>query len=335
MDDYSEGGHPNIISALSHTNLSQQNAYGDDEYCEQARSLIARRCQQSDLPIFFVTGGTLANITITASALRSHEAIISAESGHIAAHETGAIEAAGHKIISIPSDDGKLTPEIIKAAVEKNTFAPHMAKPRLVYISNATELGTVYTKAELTSISTYCEDNNLLLMLDGARLGVALASRNSELTLEDIAQLTDIFWIGGTKAGALIGEAIVIPNRPLAEEFSFNVKQRGALLAKGRVLGIQFRELFTDGLFDELSERANTLATKLSEGIVDKGYTLFAPTDCNQVFPVLPDTLVKTLEQHFQFHVWQPAENKHSVLRLVTSWATDEAQIDRFIELVK
>ncbi len=335
MDDYSEGGHPLILKALSATNLTQQTAYGDDEYCEKARALIAGRCGQPNIPVYFVSGGTLANIIITASALRSHEAIISAESGHIALHETGAIEAAGHKIISVPSSDGKLTPESIEQAVSQNTFAPHMAKPRLVYLSNATELGTVYTKDELEKISACCKSNHLLLMLDGARLGVALASNNSELTLEDITRLTDIFWIGGTKAGALIGEAIVIPNSTLAEEFSFNIKQRGALLAKGRVLGLQFMTLFGDNLFDELSSRANLLAAKLSEGIVRKGYNLYCPTDCNQVFPILPDKALGSLQKHFQFHEWHQAEHNHTVIRLVTSWATDENRIDDFIELLE
>lgn len=335
MDDYSEGGHPDILAALSSTNLSQQTAYGDDEYCVRARALIAKRCGADNLAVHFVTGGTLANITITASALRSHEAIVSAESGHIALHETGAIEAAGHKIISVPTADGKLSVEAVSNAVSNHSFAPHMAKPRLVYLSNATELGTVYTREELADLSAYCREHQLLLMLDGARLGVALASTSSTLTLEDIATLTDVFWIGGTKAGALIGEAIVIPNAELAHEFAFNIKQRGALLAKGRVLGIQFQQLFSDGLFDRLALRANSLAAQLSVGIVERGHSLYTPTDCNQVFAVLPNSCIETLEETFQFHRWQAVDSATTVVRLVTSWATDETQILRFLDALQ
>ena len=330
-DDYSEGGHPDIIEALSRTNFTQQTAYGDDDYCQQARELISAQCGQAELPVFFVASGTLANIIILSSALRSHEAIISAESGHIALHETGAIEAIGHKIISVPTRDGKLTPARIKAAVASNTFAPHMAKPRLVYISNATELGTVYTLDELTAVAATCRANNLLLMLDGARLGAALSSTRSQLNLNDIARLTDIFWIGGTKAGALVGEAIVIPNRALADDFSFHIKQRGALLAKGRLLGLQFTELFSGELFFRLTRRANDLADKLSQAIVSQGYTLFTDTDCNQVFPILPNTLITSLREKFAFHLWEEVDKDHAVIRLVTSWATDEQQVDSFI----
>ena len=244
LDDYSEGCHPSILDALGSTNLVQQTAYGNDEYSAQAKDLICKHFDQDDVAVHFVAGGTLANIICIASILRPYEAIISASSGHIALREAGAIEATGHKIIGVASDDGKLTPDGIKDAIKNNSHAPHMAKPKLVYISNTTELGTVYTKTELQEISSVCKANDLLLFIDGARLGAALTASTNDLNLTDIAGFADMFWIGGTKAGILFGEAIVIPNTELANEFAFNIKQRGALLAKGRVLGIQFKELF-------------------------------------------------------------------------------------------
>ena len=332
LDDYSEGCHPKILEALASTNLVQQTAYGNDEYSEQARKLIRKHLGGKKFPIYFVAGGTLANIIIMSNALRSHEAVIAASTGHIVVRETGAIEAIGHKIITVVSADGKLTSGDIKAALANNAHYPHMAKPRLVYISNATEAGTVYTKAELQSLSETCNANDLLLLLDGARLGVALTANINDLTLEDIAELTDIFWIGGTKAGALIGEAIVIPNEHLANEFSFHIKQRGGLLAKGRLLGLQFVELFTDGLFFDLTQHANAMAQKLSTAITRGGYSLTAATESNQIFPILPDIMIESLKQNNDFYVWEKANDQHSVIRMVTSWATDEKKVDALIQ---
>ena len=334
LDDYSEGCHPAILQAMADSNMVQQTAYGDDEYSEQARNLIRKRLDDDDIPVFFVAGGTLANIIIISSALKSHEAIIAADSGHIVVRETGAIEATGHKIITVPSKDGKLTPESIKTTLANNAHFPHMAKPRLVYISNATETGTVYSKAQLKALSEICKDNNLLLLLDGARLGTALSADINDLTLKDIADLTDIFWIGGTKAGSLIGEAIVIPNQKLADDFDFHIKQRGALLAKGRVLGLQFFELFKDDLFFKNTKHSNVLAQKLSQALVDKGHEMAALTESNQIFPILPNALIKKLEQRFAFYVWQKHDDEHSVVRLVTSWATDENKVDEFISMI-
>ncbi len=335
LDDYSEGCHPAILEALVQTNLVQQSAYGNDDYCELAKSRIRKHLCRKDIEIFFVSGGTLGNIIITSSALRSHEAIISAHSGHIVVRETGAIEATGHKIISVPSNNGKLTPADITSTLANNAYAPHMAKPRLVYISNATETGTVYTKSELTSLFETCQSNNLLLLMDGARLGTALSSGTSDLTLQDISQLTDIFWIGGTKAGAMIGEAIVIPNQILAEDFAFHIKQRGALLAKGRLLGLQFSTLFEDDLFFKLTKSSNDLAQKIARGIVDAGHTLAAKTESNQIFPILPNTTIEKLKKSFDFYVWEKVDEEKSVIRLVTSWATDEKQVDAFINTVE
>jgi len=331
LDDYSEGCHPAILEALGSSNMTQQTAYGNDEYCAQARALIRSQLNASDAPIYFVASGTMANILITAASLKSYEAVIAAHTGHIAVHETGAIEAAGHKIILVQSSDGKLTPQAIEAAVASNTHYPHMAKPRMVYITNATETGTVYTKTELQDLSAVCKQLDLLLMLDGARLSVALTAPTNDMTLADIHELVDVFWIGGTKAGALLGEAIVIPNATLAKDFAFHIKQRGGLLAKGRILGIQFKTLFTDNLFYTLSEHSHAMAQKLSSAIVACGYKLATPTEGNQVFLELPNALIEHLQTHYKFYVWQKLDNEHSVTRMVTSWATVDTQVDALI----
>lgn len=333
-DDYSEGGHPAILKALGETNMGQQLAYGEDAYSLEAKSLIHRHLNCPGASIFFVAGGTLANLIGIASLLRPHEAVISAQSGHIAAHETGAIEATGHKIISVMSADGKLRPADITACVESNSMAPHMAKPRLVYISNAAETGRIYDRPELSALSETCRDLGLLLFLDGARLGAALTSPASDLTLADVAAFTDMFWIGGTKAGALIGEAIVIPNPELAQDFRFHIKQRGALLAKGRLLGLQFRALFRGRLFFENCEHANDLAQKLSLAISAKGYGFADETQTNQVFPVLPNAIITRLSQDFDFHIWEPRSGDMSVIRLVTSWATPDRAVDGLLEKI-
>lgn len=332
LDDYSEGCHPEILEALATTNLEQQTAYGNDDYSVRARQLIAEQCGRSDLPVYFVAGGTLANLIICSAVLRSHEAVISATSGHIAMRETGAIEATGHKIITMASEDGRLTAGDIEAAVAANGHAPHMAKPRLVYVSNATEFGTVYSLAELQAIRNACDVHGLLLLVDGARLGVALASDRADgLTLESLTALADIFWIGGTKAGTLLGEAIVIPNDDLAADFDFHIKQRGALLAKGRSMGLQFEALFGQDLFLGSSRAANHAALKLAQGIKDAGMELAAQTESNQVFAVLPNAVIKALQANFAFYIWEALDNDRSVVRLVTSWATDIQQVDRFI----
>lgn len=332
LDDYSEGCHPAILQAMTETNRVTQVAYGDDDYCERARELIRQHLGQADTPVYFVAGGTLANIICISSALKPHEAVIAADTGHAVVRETGAIEATGHKMITVPSSDGKLTTDGIETALANNAHFPHMAKPRMVYISNATEAGTVYTKQELQVLSTLCREKDLLLLLDGARLGAALTAKGDDMTLQDVSELTDMFWIGGTKAGALIGEAIVIPNNELARDFPFFIKQRGALLAKGRLLGLQFVELFSNDLFFESARHANQMAEKLSDAIAAAGYSFAATTESNQLFPILPDTVIDQLQKQFQFYVWGKVENNCSVVRLVTAWSTEEQQVDAFIE---
>ncbi len=335
MDDYSEGCHPSILQALSDTNMVQQTAYGDDEYSKEAKALLRAELGIKDVPIYFVATGTLANIITTASCLRAHEAVIAVSSGHMVVRETGAIEAAGHKIITAAPVDGKLTPDAVQWALDNNAHFPHMAKPRMAYISNATETGTLYTKAELTALSNICKQNELLLFLDGARLGAALTAKKNDLTLADIAALTDIFWMGGTKMGALLGEAIIIPNASLADDFAFHIKQRGSLLAKGRVLGVQFLELLKNELWKDLQHFANDMAQRLSEGVALAGYPLDAKTETNQVFPILPNALIEKLSEQFDFYIWEKKGADKSVIRLVTSWATDKEQVEKFCQLLR
>ena len=335
LDDYSEGAHPSVLNALLATNLSQQSPYGDDEYSNRAKEYLRDRTGVPVTSIHLVASGTLANIISIGNCLRPHEAVIAPDTGHIVVREAGAIEAIGHKLITVTPSDGKLTVESIQQALDKNAHFPHMAKPRLVYISNATELGTIYSKAELSIISDFCKNRGLLLFLDGARLGAALAAVNSDLTLIDIAELTDIFWIGGTKAGTLLGEAIVISNQSLAPDFALNMKQRGALLAKGRVLGVQFSELFRSNLFFDLASHANQMATLLSLGISEAGYKLAAATETNQVFPILPNALIARLKEEFKFYLWESLTGDEAVIRLVTSWATELEQVEAFVHRVQ
>ena len=332
LDDYSEGCHPNILKALSQTNLIQQTAYGDDEYSIEAKQLIREKLNNKRAGIYFVSGGTQANLTLISSILKSHEAVISAEIGHILGHEAGAIEATGHKIISVKTDSGKLSTDAIQIALNNHSHVPHMVKPKLVYISNATEIGTIYTRHELKTLYDFCKEKNLCLFLDGARLATALRCKKNDLTLEDLSKFTDAFCIGGTKNGALMGEAIIINNTALNEDFPFHIKQRGAMLAKGRVLGLQFLELFKNDLYLELAEHANKLSKKLSQAIVRKGYALSAETETNQIFAILPNDLIDKLTAEFAFYVWEKKDENYSIVRLVTSWATDEKQVDKFID---
>jgi len=331
-DDYSEGCHPQILEALAAANHDQQAAYGDDQYSVEARQHIAAACGIANVPVFFVSSGTQANLVIIAACLRPHEAVISADSGHIANHEAGAIEATGHKIISVASTQGKLTPDVISDAIAANARFPHMAKPSLVYISNSTEIGTVYSAEELEVLRNTCDEHGLLLLLDGARLGVALESPAVPgLTLETVAAAADVFWIGGTKAGTLLGEAVVIPNASIATDFAFALKQRGALLAKGRVLGLQFLTLFREGLLSSGARHANQRAIEISNGIVSAGYVLAAETQSNQVFAELPNALIEQLHERFSFYVWREASEDTSIVRLVTSWATEPSKVEEFV----
>lgn len=334
LDDYSEGAHPDILRALTESNLLQESPYGTDSHSRDAVLRIKAHLGsgfQGD--IHFVASGTMANIISISSCLRPHEAVIAASTGHIVVREAGAIEATGHKLITVPPVNGKLSLDAIEGALANNAHFPHMAKPRLIYLSNASETGTIYTLAELRAIAALAKRRGLLVFLDGARLGAALASPKSDVSLEDIASLVDIFWIGGTKVGALLGEAIVVCNPTIAEDFAFHIKQRGGMLAKGRLLGIQFQQLFGPNmLFSALASHANAMAAKLAAGISAMGYELSAETETNQLFPILPNRVVEALQAHFSFYVWGTTlDEDRSVIRLVTSWATEEQQADAFL----
>lgn len=331
-NDYSEGAHPRILQALLEANSSQQEGYGLDEYSLSAINKIKSHIHE-EVDIHLISGGTQTNLIAISSMLRPHEACISAESGHIAVHETGAIESTGHKVITVPSDDGKLNTDMIEGVLMHHTNE-HLVKPRLVYISNPTEVGTVYDKDELTKLKAYCEQKDLLLYLDGARLGAALAVKEAKLSLDHIAKSTDAFFIGATKNAALLGEALIICNDHLKTDIRYHIKQKGGLLAKGRILGLQFDVLFSDDLYFELSEHAVDTAQKLIQGIQSKGYDTLFESPTNQVFPIFDHDTIKKLEAHFGFYIWHPVDDNHSAVRLVTSWATQEDVVHQFLELI-
>lgn len=334
-NDYSEGAHPNILNKLIETNLVQQLGYGEDDYSIEAKELLKKKINNRDAVIYFLSGGTQTNLIVLASLLRAHEAVISAKTGHIASNETGAIEATGHKVITIETKDGKLKTSDLQLTLKEHSLRPHVVKPRIVYISNSTEIGTIYTKTDLTALSEFCRSNNLLLYLDGARIGHALTAANNDLTLADVSQLTDMFYIGATKNGGLIGEAIVFNKPELATDFDYVLKQRGALLAKGRLLAIQFLELFRDDLYFTLAKHANVMAQKISDAVKEKGYSFLTDSTTNQIFPILPKNVIEKLNEKYLFYVWKEIDANHSAVRLITSWAADETQVDAFIKDLK
>ncbi|MCT8977074.1 low specificity L-threonine aldolase [Clostridium sp. CX1] len=333
-NDYSEGVHPEILKALTESNLEQSEGYGQDSYTKKAIELLKEKIKRSDVDIHLFVGGTQTNLTALSAFLRPHEAAIAANTGHILVHETGAIEATGHKVISIDVSDGKLRPEDIKPALEAHTDE-HMVKPKLVYISNSTEIGTIYSKSELENLSKFCKENKLYLYVDGARLGSALCSEENDMDLSDLGNLADAFYIGGTKNGALMGEALVICKDSLKEDFRFHIKQKGGLLAKGRLLGIQFFELFKDDLFFDMAKHANAMANLLKKGISEEGYKFLTHSPSNQIFPILPEKVIKELQNKYLFTIWEKVDENNSVIRLVTSWATKEDKVLAFIEDLK
>jgi len=330
-NDYSEGAHPRILKALMETNFEQTEGYGEDRYTIQAVELIKQKIGRDDIDVHLLSGGTQTNLIAISAFLRPHEAAMAANTGHILVHETGAIEATGHKIISIEVEDGKLNVSQIQAVLDSHTDE-HMVKPKLVYISNSTEIGTIYYKEELEQISRFCKANKLFLFMDGARLGSALCSEGNDLELSDLVALVDAFYIGGTKNGALLGEALVICRNELKEDFRFHMKQKGALLAKGRLLGLQFVELFRDNLYFDLAKHANQMAGLLRDEITKAGFKFLVDSPSNQIFPILPNQLITELEKKYLFHVWSKVDADHSAIRLVTSWATKEVAVLAIIE---
>lgn len=332
-NDYSEGAHPRILEALINENLVQNTGYGLDVHSQNAAAYIKKAIGREDVDIHIISGGTQTNLLAISSVLRPYQAAVCASTGHINVHETGAVEGTGHKVLALPTADGKLTPELINGCLLEHTDE-HMVQPKLVYISDSTEVGTIYTKAELAAIHHFCRQHDLYLYLDGARIGSALTSTANDLTLSDITDLTDMFYIGGTKNGALLGEALVIVNPSFKEDFRFMIKNRGAMLAKGFVAGIQFEELFRDELFFEIAAHANEMADHLRKGIAALGYPFLADSPTNQLFPIFPDTIVDKLEEEFLFIRQQKTGPDHQVVRLVTSWATPPQEVDRFLEVL-
>lgn len=331
-NDYSEGCHPSILEALIQTNYSQQNGYGLDDYCAEAEKLIIQKANAPHSKVHFVSGGTQANLLVISAILRPHESVVSATTGHIFTNEAGAIEATGHKVHGVETIDGKLTPEHVQSVIEVHQNKPHQLKQKLVYISNSTEIGTIYTKNELENLSKFCKENGLYLFMDGARLGQALTAESNDLTLEDVAKFTDVFYLGGTKNGALLGEAIVINKPILQEEFGFHIKQKGAMLAKGRLLGIQFQELMKDDLYWDLAKHANQQAMKIKQTFKEIGCEFLAETDTNQIFPILENSQIEKLSEQFDFYVWKKIDAQKSAIRIITSWASETEVAERFCQ---
>ena len=334
-NDYSEGAHPRILEALMKYNFDQQNGYGLDDYCKTAAQFILDKTKNPHSKVHFVSGGTQANLIVISAFLRPHESVVSAETGHIFTNESGAIEATGHKVHGVLTKDGKLRVDDIQKVIDVHQNIPHQVKQKLVYISNSTEVGTIYSKEELRDLYEFCQSKNLYLFMDGARLGHALTAETNDLTLEDIAQNTDAFYLGGTKNGALIGEAIVINNKNLQEEFGFHLKQKGAMLAKGRLLGTQFQELLKDNLYFELADHANQQAMKLKAAFKEIGCEFLSQTFTNQIFPILENDQIERLSQNFDFYVWKKIDDKKSAIRLITSWATSDDIVNTMIREIR
>lgn len=330
--DYLEGALPEVMQALCDTNYAQTPGYGEDEYCREAADMIRAKCSAPDADVHFLVGGTQANMIVITAALRPHQAAIAAETGHIAVHETGSIEATGHKVITLPSGDGKITAAQVRDCVEahwNDATHEHMAQPALVYISQPTENGTVYSLAELEALSAVCREKGLFFYVDGARLGTALVS--SDMALPDLARLTDAFYIGGTKLGALFGEAVVITNRAIARDFRYIVKQRGGMFAKGRLLGVQFGALMHNGLYERTAKREVDLAMKLRAAFEAKGWPLCYDSPTNQQFPIVPDAVLEKLAEKYTFSHWGKVDGSHTAVRFCTSWATREEDVDALI----
>ncbi|MBS4174310.1 low specificity L-threonine aldolase [Bacillus sp. FJAT-49736] len=337
-NDYTEGAHKQILTRIMETNEEQTPGYGLDEHCEKARDYIRKACDAENADVHFLVGGTQTNTTIIASILRPHQGAVAAITGHIAGHETGAIEATGHKVLTLPSDDGKIQAEQVKELYDahwNDATHEHMVQPGLVYISHPTENGTTYSKSELEELSKVCRECGLPLFMDGARLGYGLASRDSDLALADIARLCDVFYIGGTKVGALFGEAVVIMNDALKKDFRYFIKQNGGMLAKGRLLGIQFETLFENGLYYEISNHAVEMAMMIRDAFVDKGFSLRYDSKTNQQFPILPNEVLTKLGEKYSFSLWEKVDARHSVVRFCTSWATKKENVEMLIKDIK
>lgn len=338
QSDYVEGCHPKILEKMAETNLEQTPGYGNDDYCADAREKIRKACGREDVDVHFLVGGTQTNATVIASILKAHQGVISADTGHIACHETGAVEAAGHKVLTLPSKDGTITAEQVAAYCEAHaasTSREHMVQPGMVYISFPTESGTLYSKEQLTSLYAACQKYGLPLYVDGARLGYGLAGSRNDLTLPDIARLCDVFYIGGTKCGALFGEAVVIARESLKKDFRYIMKQHGGMLAKGRLLGIQFDVLFEDDLYEKICKNAVDAALKIRGALEDKGIPLYVSSWTNQQFPILTQAQMQYFSEHAAFEIWEPIDERNTAVRFCTSWATTGENVQSLVELIR
>ena len=336
-NDYSEGAHPAILQRFVETNLEQVPGYGSDPYCDSAKEKIRAACNCPDAEIFFLVGGTQTNAVVIDSMLQAYEGVVSAQTGHVNAHEAGAIEYTGHKVLAIPQYDGKMKASDLEACLKtfwQDESHEHMVFPGMVYISHPTEYGTLYTKQELTDLSAICRRYEIPLYLDGARLGYGLMSKSTDVTLPDIAELCDVFYIGGTKVGALCGEALVFTKHNMPKYFVTHVKQHGALLAKGRLAGVQFDTLFTDNLYFEISKHAIEMAELLKQGFAEKGYTFHIDSPTNQQFIVLDDAKYNELQKQVRCCFWEKPDDTHTVVRFATSWATPKENIDELMKLL-
>ena len=335
--DYMAGAHPEILEALVRTNLEHTAGYGNDPYTAEAKALIRKAVGVEDAQVFFLVGGTQTNATVIDGILARHEGVVAADSGHIAVHESGAIEASGHKVLTLPHHEGKLRAEEVERYIEDfyaDETYPHMVAPGMVYISQPTEYGTIYSLAELEALGAVCRKHAIPLYIDGARLGYGLKAEGADFTLRDVARIADVFYIGGTKVGALFGEAVVVTNPTLLRNLFPLVKQHGALLAKGRLLGLQFGVLFRNGLYERIGEKAVKHAITIRESFRKAGYEVVIESPTNQQFLRLPNEVIDRLRQDMSFDYWGSRGEKESIVRFVTSWATTDEDIARLQELV-
>lgn len=334
-NDYNEICHPAILKKMQENMGNQMGGYSEDSSCEKAAAIIRRLCKNANLAVHFLVGGTQTNLTVIAAALRPHQAAIGAQTAHINVHETGAIEATGHKVIGLPTNDGKINAEQIRNAVlmhYADSAHEHIPQPKMVYISNPTELGTIYTLNELQALSDVCKEYNLYLFVDGARLGYGLAARGNDVTFADLSRLTDVFYIGGTKVGAMFGEAVVFSNPVLAEDFRYIMKQRGAMLAKGWLLGLQYEALLEDNLYLRISDHADKMADMIRKTLKELKYPLLVEGTTNQIFPILPDALLDKLKDNFTFSEQERVDETHRAVRFCTSWATKPESVAALCE---
>lgn len=335
--DYTTGAYPKLLQRLTETNMEVLSGYGNDVYCESARKKIQKECACPEADVFFLAGGTQTNAVVISSMLREYEGVIAAKTGHVSLHEAGAVEITGHKVLELSQVDGKLEAPVIKQFLEQfyqDENYEHMVFPGMVYVSYPTEYGTLYTKKELTEISKVCNEYQIPLFLDGARLGYGLMSKEADLSLEDIARLCDVFYIGGTKVGALCGEAVVFTKNNMPKHFVNHVKRHAALMAKGRLLGVQFDALFTDGLYFEISKHAINMAEDMKAVFKEKGYRFYLESPTNQQFFIIENEKLKKLREKVRFGFWEKYDELHTVVRFATSWSTTEDDLKWLKEIL-